>query len=534
MAIFPILPNGILNPILGPTGAACLQENPRSTENLEGCLAYYGKGCEVKVPEEGHTLAPWVAITFEGSGSTITVGNDSSTATDPPNVACIKSFEFGYSDGMTLRATIQDEQGGSFVQFMQNLLKHFACLKNGSPASVRMAVQFGWSKASCSEKNQLPPTISRCYFCTSDSVETNFSGGKFTFEITGKDLCFRMFEGSTLNRYGGEGRNAMPITEAIRQYMTQGPPPNVKSVKFCRMEGGKRVDCPFKDFGLVGPSGKWLASGQDKMRTVMRWLEGHMTDRSRSWIPQYNSEEKDGELIFWEDSKPTAPQDDSYWEQSCIGVYVVNGGKKSPVIEFNPKIRWDFGSLTSSGGALGNGQVNGMGTPGSSNPGNKEVNKEMSPGAGQNVQTTPTETHKDLKAKNDIKEKAEADSESMRALKILHDNIEADLTIVGDPTLLSPSEAMLAKNLTIILVNPYFLRFSNLVDKIPTLEWLSEPLCNNVLSSKAWICKSITHKIEAGKYTTTIGVFLSAPGRDSPPGTPLGNWIGGWKPVPQC
>ncbi len=65
-------------------------------------------------------------------------------------------------------------------------------------------------------------------------------------------------------------------------------------------------------------------------------------------------------------------------------------------------------------------------------------------------------------------------------------------------------------------------------------KWLAKPTCNEVLSNKGWICKSITHKIEAGKYTTTIGVYLTAPGVDSPPNTPLGSWTGGWHPTPQC
>jgi hypothetical protein len=518
-------------PTFGPTGAPCKgQKFPGGEYTLDGCLASYGGTCVQKLPEEAHTLAPWVAMTFEGSGSTITVGNNSSPSTNPQNVACIKSFEFGYSDGLTLRCTIQDEQGGSFVQFMQNLLKDYACLKNGSPASVRMKVQFGWCKAGCG--TPIPPAASRCYYCLSDAVETNFSGGKFNFEVTGKDLCYKMFEGGAQTADGGEGENGIPITEAIRKFMTQGPPPNLASVRFLRMEGGKAIECPFKTNGLAGPKGKWTASGQDKLQVVLRWISGHMTDKDRSWIPQYNSENPGGELILWEDSKVKQVEGDKYWDDNCIGTYIVNGGKRSPVIEFNPKIRWDFSRLTSAGGAMGDGELNPMGTPGASNPGTDGVPSEKAPGAGHMMQTTGTETHKDNGGKP-IKEKNQADAEQMRALKILHDNIEADLTIVGDPTILPPSEAMWAKNLTIILVNPYHLRRSSL-DATSELDWLANPVCNEVLSSKAWICKSVSHRIEAGNYTTTIGIYLIAPGIDAPAGTPLGNWTNGWQPAPQC
>lgn len=536
----------------GPTGLPCNPTSlPGGEYGLEGCLATYGgRTVPQKLPEEGHTLAPWVALTFEGSGSTITVSNDSSAATSPPNVACIQSFEFGYSDGFTCRTTIHDEEGGSFVQFMRNLLKDWVCLQNGSPASVRMKIQFGWVKSGCS--SPLPLSSSRCYYCLSDSVETNYRDGKFHFEITGKDLCHRMFEGGSQTIYGGEGTNAIPITDAIRRFMCQDCPPNVGSVRFLRMEDGNPVPCPFKFGGtvttsdttgstgttdaskLLGPKGKWIASGQDKLRVVMRWLEGHVTDRDRSWIPQYNSELPNGELILWEDPKPDQAYGDNHWDANSIGTYVVNGGKKSPVIEFNPKIRWDFARLTSVGGQLGDNRMNATNRPGAATPGQPGNNSTQQPCAGHPVQTTNTETQLDNQGANAQQVQAEANAQSARTLKILTDNIEADLTIVGDPTLLPPSEAMMSKNCAIILINPYFLRRANFVNVNDDLEWLVQPTCNEVLSNKAWICKSICHRIEAGKYTTTIGVFLVTPGNNTPPNTPLGAWSGGWRPPAQC
>jgi hypothetical protein len=542
----------IAEPSTGPTGVPCdPQKVPGGEHDLEGCLAspYGTGGCELRLPEEGHTLAPWVAITFEGSGSVITVGNQSSSATDPQHVACIKSFEFGYSDGLTMRCTIHDEQGGSFVQFMHNLLKDWICMQNGAPAAVRMKVQFGWAKGSCGAA--IPTAMFRCYYCLSDAVETNFNEGKFSFEITGKDLCHRMFEGGTNLIYGGEGQNAIPITDAIRRFMTVDCPPTVGNVKFCRMEGGHCVDCPFKYCGTIsssnrngsgggecdplkGPKGKWIANGQDKLRVVMRWLEGHVTDRDKGWIPQYNSEVPNGELIFWEDSKPREPQGDGYWDANCIGIYIVNGGHKSPVIEFNPKIRWDFARLTSAGGNLGDARPNALNTPGSTQPGYTIPNLDApaQPCAGQNTQTTNTETQRDNHGANAQQVQQEGNNAAFRGLKILTDNIEADLVIVGDPTILPPSEAMWAKNVTVILVNPYYIRHDEMSDT--GLEWLSKPVCNEVLSSKAWICKSIQHRIEAGKYTTTVGVFLTTPGADTPPNTPIGAWTEGWRPTNPC
>lgn len=510
------------------------RSDPPGSFTSFGCLASYSSragGCIVRLPEQGAVLAPWVLVTFEGSGSIISVGNRSSTATDPQNVAVIRSFEFGYSDGMTAKIVIHDQQGGSFVRFMENMVKHFVCLREANPATVRMKIQFGWTKQGCDIPT--PTARSRCYFCLSDSVETNFTDGKFIFEITGKDLCSRMFEGGAEQLYGGQGETAIPITEAITTFMTNGPPPNVGAVRFCKMEGGSCHPCEFEEGGVAGPRGSWRANGRDKLSAVMEWLRGHRTKDGKSWIPQYNSEAPNGELIFWEDRKPACrTEGDDYWDANCIGTYIVNGGKFSPVIEFNPKIRWDFGRLTSVGGNLGAKNVNGMGTDGSKNPGREcpTLGREENPGAGHIVQTTVTETQLDNHGRNAEAVQRAGDDAQMRALKILHDNIEADLTVVGDPTILPPSEAMWSKNISIILINPFYLTVSS--DRCG--EWIATPVCNNVLSNKAWICKSIQHRIEGGNYTTTIGVYLAAPGIDLPANSPLGGWIGGWEPPRVC
>lgn len=500
---------------------------------LEGCMDQF-KGClgGLRLPEGGVTLGPWVAITFEGSGSTITVGNQSSPNTDPPNIACIKSFEFGYSDGLSCRVVIHDEQGGIFVRFMEHILKHYVCLRDGSPANVLMKVRFGWSKSGCD--TPMPVASSRCYYCLCDSVETNFTEGKFVFEITGKDPCSRMFEGGANNTYGGTGDQAIPITQAIRDFMTKGPPPNVGSVRFCKMENNRCVPVEFEDNGIEGPKGKWVANGQDKLRAIMRWLEAHLSKDKKSWIPQYNSEIKNGELIIWEDRRPKCQAEgNGYWDQNCIGTYIVNGSKRSAVLEFNPKIRWDFARLTSSGGNLGSERVNALQTEGSTAPGGPcpSLDAKGNPGAGHTIQTTITETKREINGNNASKKTAEANIQAVKALKILHDNIEADLTIVGNPTILPPSEAMWSKNVTIVLINPYYLTVSG---DLACGEWISNPVCNEVLSNKAWICKSITHRIEAGKYTTTIGLYLTAPGIDVPEGSAIGAWSGGWVPPSVC
>ena len=514
----------------------CQRTNrPGGELNHPACLLEDGKtkvdyvaGCAggLRLPEEGSSLSPWVAITFEGTGSTITVGNDSSPNTTPTNVACIKSFEFGYSDGMTVKAIIQDEQGGSFVTFMEHIMKDFVCLEKGSPANVRMKFRFGWTKQTCSDP--LPTASSGCFYALCDSVESSISHGIFTFEITAKDLCHRMLEGGTSLIKGAAGDKGMFVKDAVSAFLMKGESPNVASVKFLRIVKGERQPAAFKEKQKTGP---FLGNGDNKIAVVMSILKNYPSDKGKSWIPQYNSEEPGGEIIFWEDPKPDCNELNAFnFDQNCIGAYIVNGGKSSPVIDFSPKIRWDFSRLTSVGGGMGAEKVGGLPGKGAKNPGDDCPGLAVR-GAGQRFAAVAAEA---LKVINGALAGAVAffgQMQQFKALKILHDNIEADLTIVGDPTIVSPSQGIWARNISIIVINPYFLTATG---NSACGEWLAVPTCNEVLSNKAWLVKSITHRIEGGKYTTTIGVYLTAPGIDMPPGTGLGGWINGWKPVLNC
>lgn len=508
---------------------------PGGEHNLVGCMGFYGKGCVQKLPEEGHVLTPWVRITFSSGAEEITVGNESSPATTPQHVACIKSFSFGHSNGMTVKLTIHDEQGGSFVQFMDNLLKDWHCLY--SPVAAQMRFRFGWAKGGCG--TPIPEAISRCYYCHVLAIETNMADGKFMFEITGQDQVAKMFEGYSDGIWGGEGENGVPITEAITEMLTNTCAPNVKSVKFLTSEGGVCKPLEFEhgekdDEGRLtkGPKGKWIASGKNKIEAAMEWLNKYRTKNLRGFKAQFNPETPGGEVIFWEDATPATTMGDEEWEKRCMGVYIVNGGKQSPVIEFNPKIRWDFSRLVNSGGALSGDTVNPFDTEGSKTPGSPvpSLDAENKKCAGQMTQTTGSDTQKDIFGKNAHKETQKGNAEAQRGNSVLPDPIEADLVVVGDPTMLPPSKAMFSKSVTIVVVNPFFLTQST--NQCGT--WLANPVCNEVLSSKAWIPIAVTHKIENGSYTTTVQVKLLVFGIDLPDTAPLGGWLNGWKPPRIC
>ena len=508
---------------------------PGGELKVDGCLATYAV-CTPKLPEEGHTLGPWVAVRFINGGSIITVGNESS----PQNAhnAVIKSFDFGRSDGWTCKVVIQDQIGSSLIQFMENMLKDARC---ASPDSLRMEVQFGWVKSGCT--TPIPTAKSHCYCMYPEAIETAFDNGQFTFEVTGRDLIHAMLEQRGDKIYGQDGDNGMPLTQAIQTMMNdQELKPTISSVQFCRYEGGKCVTPKFKDCNCEeGPKGKWEMLNRTKIDTAREWLKNHRSDRDKGWKCAYQSTScSDASIVFWEDSKPNCGEGKN-WSSNCLGFYIVNGGKSSSVIEFNPRIKWDFARLTSQGGQAANQQPQ-MNDDGKSDGrwDCQTLNRDAITSGGSQTTVTPNEVLQETHGKNAEKEGQKSQDKAIRAEKIFHDNIEADLVIIGDPTMVNPALAPWAFNVSIAFVNPFHLigRISTVNSDITTGgcgEWLALPTCNEVLSNRAWIVKSVGHSIREGQYTTTLGLFLTTPGDDTEVGTPIGGpGSAGWTPPASC
>lgn len=485
---------------------------PAGEQTSSGCIAKY-QCKQLMFPESGHTLSPWVRCRFkDGEGREITVSNDSSPAIQ--NTAVIKSFDFGLSDGLHCKVVIHDQRGSSLTDFMRNLLKD---LKLATPESLKFIVEWGWTKSGC--PTPLPSARSACHYMILDSIETNFIGGKFIHELTGTDLVKKVIEAGVDKIYGGEGQNAITLKEAIRKLFTEDPKPYIGKVSYCRLEGGTvQCDVGF-EYEKDGPKGKWIANGNDKLQTAIHWLSGHRSDRNRTFIPSYNSTDSGGEIIFWEDSKPKCAET-SAWEENCLGTYIVNGGKASSVIEFSPKIRWDFARLTCVGGQISSETINP--TPQAKAQGRRDCAELQRPncsGSGQTLSTPTTETHKDNYGKKATDEAQKGHDEQARGMKLLTDLIEADLVIVGDPSLPTPGEGLFLRNIAIAYINPYH--------HLPQTEsscgdWIVDPVCNEILSNKAWLIKRCNHHIQEGNYTTTLGIYLTTPGVDVEPTAPLG------------
>jgi hypothetical protein len=115
-----------------------------------------------------------------------------------------------------------------------------------------------------------------------------------------------------------------------------------------------------------------------------------------------------------------------------------------------------------------------------------------------------------------MKKVADSQNKDGKANRLLHREVQADLVLVGDPNMITPSLGIWARNVTIVFVNPYYIMPKG---KGACGEWKSDSglagsACNPVFSSKAWWINRVTHKITPGHYTTSLGIYLAAGGVD--------------------
>lgn len=499
---------------------------------LPGCgYKYVTKSPTVK-PEDGETLGPWVQIKLIDGGKEITVSNQSSP---PDNTVVIKDFEFGMSDGATCVVVLHDQAGSSLAYFMQNLVKNFADLKPF--AASKMEVQWGWIKAGCSSPlpDNKTPYI---HLITMDSVEQSFAQGKFTYHITGKGIAARAVE-SRSEKVRGDEKNLKRLKKAIEELWTDDcEKPAITSVRFVTYDkgGGEPRDIGFRQDhtgSKEGPLSVWVPEGKGKLQTTREWISRWPSENNKGWLTVEDTRKSGGgTLLIVEDGKPETNTPD--WDSMSLGTYVINGGKYSPVIEFNPKFRWDFVSLVNASGAMGD--IKPMQNPKEAgktkgHPYANDLKREecKNHDAGISKTNVPDESLRRQGGKDQQEQADQAQGKDALAAKVYHDQINADLVVVGDPTLPTPYQGMWARNLSTVFINPFHILGAG---GDGCGEWLADPPCNEVLSNKAWLIKSITHKIQAGRYTTTISIYLCTPGIDIPLKSPIGGAGSmGWSPA---
>ena len=468
----------------------------------------------IRRPLEGHVLAPFVQIGFSGDGQFITVGNNSSP---PNNHAVIKSFEYGLTEGQGMKCEIFDEDGGDFTKFTEKLSKTLS----KAPQDYQMIVDFGWIVKKCGETT--PTVISvknnggRLTFLPL-SIDVAYEQGKLKFSIEGSDFMDRIAENCTEDNQGSEDHKK-PLKQAIEDLLKDNDPA-VARVRYVRADLTEPWNFPNADNSKNGdgPKSVWTCDQQNALATIRKWISPLRTEDNKGIIMEWNCANKnsEAELILWE-----GPPPDGRGEPCCqnsIGTYIVNGGKCSPVISFNPTLNWKLfnnnGSGGQSGGASDGGQPKVDGAEGS------QVEKVGNATSAATGNTDDQWRSKPLIVPLALK--ADAAHAAATELREVKGSIEADLKIQGDPSLSEPP-FMHGKDLALIVINPFHIKRGSTACG----EWLAEPPCSRLFSNKRWLIKGVNHSIQEGNYVTTLKIQLPTQNNNLNPNEPLGGCPGG-------
>ena len=476
---------------------------------------------------ESDSYAPFVKARFKDSGVEITVGNESYEKR--PNTAIIKSMEYGYMDKPQARLEIVDEAGGEFGFFVDSLRK---C--GGQLRGKTMELNFGWVKSSCGgfgeqELITFDGWIQMILF----EIEVAYGEGliKYTLQGTALDVV-------TTNQREDETHGpGMRLTDAIQRicaskgitvvFASVTAEGNVKAETEWP-QGLSADDAPWvwNVGGTDGPKGSWQGDNNDVLSTIARWIEPYRTNDGAGMLMVFDSKNHE-RLYLWKNPKIdiecpnyTISQRESNQSgnivnqgdrRGSLGTFIVNGGKCSPVLRFDPKI--NFISATggrSTGGTAGSAENNEQKKvyeeqkkdsicPNEDNNTGPQNNATITQHAKENY--SPSLVHKETLKSN------MANIEANMFTEFNISPIQAELTTIGMPTdEFVNFEKFLYAPISIIVINPFFLR-STPQGECGDWSWLASSGCNEALSDKRYLCQGVNHVIKEGSYITTLKVF---------------------------
>lgn len=298
-------------------------------------------------------------------------------------------------------------------------------------------------------------------------------------------------------------------------------PPAVE-VQFCEKQPDGSLKCDgldWRDHGEKGPKAVYRANSLDKLSAARHWLEPFQTSKDKGVFAKWDNSSMRTLQIFadWRNQDCDSEGGNLGWN---LGTFIVNGGKCSNVIEFQPNFKWiqAFGSLSSGGETHG-------ATDGGTEQKEKEAAKceeSQGPNVGTQEQVVVSEHSNYADGKESGKNTNSGQSAQSRASRHFGtlDPINAELTIIGNPDYIRYVKSTEGPHFfSLVAINPFHLSQAG---NNSCGDWLAKPGCNQVLSNKNWKSAGINHAIQAGSYHTTIKAVLDLPGLDVMPGKPLG------------
>jgi hypothetical protein len=446
---------------------------------------------------QGENISPFVHLSLGKygfrKGEWISVGNISTSETFHSE-AVIKSFEIGSSDGVSCSVEILDERGGAFDRSVREMFVGLQTKKGESEGSGLAALWWGWVITNCDTGATRLEKAGPIYL-SMIKMQVTFSGGKVKYKIDCKDIISGTKDITSEDSIWGDDENPMGIKDALKNMMEDTDPKI--NIKWLNKDG--KSDVEFRD----NPKAVWETNGLDKLSSIAQWLENFVTTNDRGIIPIWDYTKIKPTLLLVEAPDLEVQENRNKFK----GIYIVNGGKNSNVISFNPTFNWpafyEFASDT--GGEAGNPASGKMEWKNdeSVKPKNK---KSENLGKRQTVTTNRAAQWVHGKKAPEKINKNQVISSKAGAVINSAGPIEAELKIQGtvEERFWHP-QPNIGGHAHIVLINPFHLRSSS------GCEWLAEPVCNDMFTSKKWMIMGVSHSIKEGSFTTTLKVKLMPP-----------------------
>ncbi len=325
----------------------------------------------------------------------LTMGNISQPNNDEICKAAIKAFQYGWgtrNQGCTCKVTIVDQKGAEFQDWVQRLIKNPEGGSTPVTGANRMVVQFGWyitgggpadacGQLAASPDDDIPSGQNSSHIICSppmyfiaNGISVHWEGGKFVYELEGTDTMFRS-QSQMVVKVFGQDQKRMFFIDAVTELGKVAMPPFRVQFKAITPEG-QVVDmkfikrgCQNEDDEDKGPYDIWRANEKPPLAVIQDWMLSHAV-QAKDLIREDTSEDKKtgitmnydptfvfegdddndglpqfGMLTLWAGgSVPTCIEsfDEKELNARMKAVYMVNAGACSPVIQFNPMLKWHF------------------------------------------------------------------------------------------------------------------------------------------------------------------------------------------------
>jgi hypothetical protein len=484
-------------------------------------------------------LIPWVKIAINGdidnpNAQVITVGNESQGGQTA--YAAIKSFQYGSSDGFTVKFEIVDVQGGNFCSFVNKLAQDLK--EDNFDEDHKIIFRWGWSGDECGSNGEGSLAsidarlISGSHTAIIRHIVPVLENGMFRFTITCVDPS-DIYHEQVVDAEVPE----IPLVHAITTLFVAYAVPSVDSVIYQMRDAKGNIvsmpdepDRPFfaSNNGIneqtLGPKVKWNTLGRTPLSILRDWLGVVESINGQGFKVMFESGAKGINLIIRENDKPGCEKFPQIPDIDPLEkrVYIVNGGVQSKVLSFTPNIKWIYVPSLKAGAVQDKNQQKDVKQDDQKLEDCQDGDKPKNTKPGITTMQSPSHPIDDSRGSDAMVDRMRADRKQFLAENAF-EAITAELRIQGDPSYQYIQD--IGQLITVVVINS-FIPSGTTTTCDWTIQTMSSSsnlaLCNSVLSNKSWMIKSFFHDIKEGSYTTTLELVLAQPGID----TDINNGIG--------